>query len=194
MKRIVAGALLAAAIALFAGCKDDPKLAPDSDFSINVIPTPEWWPREDKDWDKDPSTARLQQDYVAEHGKPEVIRVVWTRDRSLMRQGEMADRVRKNNNRTLDTPPEFEWIYIERGKVARFVRDRVDERDLDDRLRAIALYGDPNEWKVTKDAAGRDIETHVFYNEGLLMTFLMSDGSKVREERFQPVTGYQRRM
>jgi hypothetical protein len=194
MKRLLAGLLMALGIALLAGCKDDPKLAPNSDFSINVIPTPNWWPREDKDWNADPSIARMQQDYIAEHGKPEAIRVIWTRDRSLMRQGELADRVRKNRNRMVDTPPELEWIYLERGKVVRFLRDRLEERDLDDRLRAVALYGDPNEWKVTRDAAGRDIETHIYYNEGLLMTFLVSDGSKVREERFQPVTGYQRRM
>lgn len=191
--RILAGLVLALLLVAGLGCSRKPVLAPDSDFSINVLLTPSWWPREKQDWSSEPVTAAVQQEYYALHGRPEVLRVVWNRDRSLIRQAEMADRVMKNKNKPVE-PPEFEWIYLERGIVARFHRDRVEERPLDDRLRAVALYGDPNEWKVNRDAAGRDIETYIYYNQGTIMTFLREDGRKLREERFQPTHRYQRRM
>lgn len=187
IRRFLAAALLA--VALMVGCgKEEPSLAPDPEFSINVMETPPWWPREEKDWPADPIESRLMEDTLAERGRPEFLRVVWTRDRRIVRQHEMVSAL-EAKGRGLKDAPEFEWIYLDDAEVVRFLPTKIETRPLDDRLKAIALYGDPQTVRTTKDPLGREQETFFYYDRGKIFYFLTESGVQTGETSI-PVTPY----
>ncbi|MDX2176864.1 MAG: hypothetical protein SF028_10375 [Candidatus Sumerlaeia bacterium] len=187
MPRALLLILLAAAMALGCG-KDEPKLAPDPEFSINVLETPSWWPREEKDWPGNPIEARLMEDTLAERGRPDFLRVVWTRDRRIVRQSDMISAL-SADGRGLKDATEFEWVYLDDEEVVRFKAAETEVRPLDGRLRAVCLYGDPQAFKSGKDPLGRERETYFYYDRGKIFYFLADDGTQVGEDTI-PVTPY----
>lgn len=190
--------LLFACIALLAAfgaasCnKNKQKLAPDPEFSINVMEVPEFWPREDKDWPKDEDKRLVMEGTLADRGRPDFFRVVWTADRRIVRQREMVDALEKKGQGL--TAPELEWIYADDGKIVRFHKDKAEVRDMDDRLATICTLGDPNDVKVRRDAAGTNTEIFTYYNTGQIMYFEQKTGLRLREDQVPATPGYKGRM
>lgn len=177
-------------VLLLAACgKEKQKLAPDPKFSINVMETPEFWPREDKDWPKDEEKRLIMEGTYAEMGRPDFFRVIWTPDRRIMRQREMVEML-DQKGRGLNKAPELEWIYLDKGKVVRFTRTEAQVRDLDERLISLCRLGDPNDVKVRRDPDGRNVEIYTYYNTGQILYFDQKSGGRIREDQVAPTPGY----
>lgn len=182
--------LLGAVLAPVSGCKRK-RLRPDPAFSLNVMTVPEWWPREKKDWPKDPAEARVMKEALDANGRPDYLRIVWNRDRRLVRQGEMVRAIQRGGRGL--TPPEFEWVYFDDNKVIRFFPRRAETRELDDRLKTVCNYGDPNEIKTLSDAMNREMDIFTYYEQGKLIYFDRATGRTIKEDKFQAIDGFERR-
>lgn len=193
--RTLFSALTVVLLLLVAGCREEEKIfAPDPEFSINVWKAPEWWPREDKDWPVDPVEARIQQDALAEYGRPQFFRAIWRTDRRVVTQAEMRELIEKKSS--VLEGGETEWIYLEDRKVLRFHPRRLEERPLDDRLRVLCLNGDPEQIRLTKAPDGRTLETYTYYSTGMMYRFdketgLLEPGGE--ESLLQTMPGYRGR-
>lgn len=163
------------------GCSKKPELKPDPTFSMNVMVVPEWWPREELDWPKDPDLAQVQQDALQERGRPDYIRMVWTRDRRILRQSELAEKARLRGGLP---KPEMEWVYLEKGQVVRFKGTKVLEEPLNDELRAVCEFGDPNDTKDF-DEKGRHKQIWTFRDNGKILYF--EDGKRVQTQDIPPM-------
>ncbi|MEQ8820285.1 MAG: hypothetical protein RLY93_08565 [Sumerlaeia bacterium] len=182
--RFFTGGLLLAALIAFlgAGCGKK-KLEPDIDFSINVMPVPQWWPREDKDWPEIPAAREAQQQVWAERGTPDYFRIVYTADRRIVRQPELGTgRMAGKKDQV-----ELEWIYFEDGEVISFAGPKVKERDIDDQLRTVCKYGDPSEIKTWPEV-GVERSSFTYYDHG--KTFYFVDGALTDTYEFKPMAGF----
>lgn len=188
LTRLLLALLVGLLPVLLVSCnKNKRKIAPDPEYSLNVMPVPEFWPREEQDWPKDPVAARVQQDYLAEHGRPDFFRVVWRPDRRIIRHFEMMDAIERKGA-GLAAAPELEWIYLEGDTVVRFYPRRHEARELDHRLLTHCVYGDPHEVKSNPDpATGRILETYFYYDIGKVYYYDAETGKLVREQPTPPL-------
>ncbi len=178
---------------ILASCgREKQKLAPDPNFSINVMEVPEFWPREDKDWPKDEEKRLAMEGTYAEMGRPDSFRVIWTPDRRIMRQREMVEML-DQKGRGLNKTPELEWIYIDKGKIVRFTPKEAQARDLDDRTLTLCRLGDPNDVKVRRDPDGRNVEIYTYYNTGQIIYFDQKSGKQLKEDQVAPTPGFIKR-
>ncbi len=184
--------VLCSLLLLVACGKEKQKIAPEPDFSINVMDVPEFWPREDKDWPKDEEKRLVMEGTYAEMGRPEFFRVIWTPDRRIMRQREMVEML-DQKGRGLNKTPELEWIYLEKGKIVRFTQTEAQLRDLDDRTLTLCRLGDPNDVKIRRDAEERNVEIYAYYNTGQIFYFDQKTGKQIREDQVSPTPGYIKR-
>jgi hypothetical protein len=194
MVRRLLGLCVACLLLAAVGCKKDKdKLVPDPDFSINVMGTPAFWPREDKDFPADEDGRLVMEATLEDWGRPEVLRVIWTPDRRIMRQREMVESLERDGAGL--QKPEFEWVYIDKMKVLRFRNNKVEERDLDARLLKVCEQGDPNEVKIRKDPqTGLIVETFIYYGTGQILYFDQQSGALIREDQVTPTPGMVRRL
>lgn len=194
MVRRLLSLCMAFALLVTVGCKKEgDKLAPDPDFSINVLATPEFWPREDKDFPESEEGRILMEATLEDWGRPEVLRVIWTPDRRIMRQREMVESLERKGQGL--RKPEFEWIYVDKMKVLRFRNNKTEERDLDARLLKVCELGDPNEVKIRRDPeTGVITETFIYYGTGQILYFDQKSGALIREDQVTPTPGFIRRL
>lgn len=180
--------LLAVALPLVtAGCNRTPKkrvLVPDHQFSVNLVSVPPDWPDEDKDWPDDVDMALRQQRTYERHGPPDFFRIRWNRDGRIIPQGElqqklMADRQRDLEKYMKELSLEHEWVYVDKGKIFRFQRSGVEERELPDTIRILSEFGDPADIKETRDVGG-PVTVYTYYDRGKLFSF--REGTLFREE------------
>jgi hypothetical protein len=190
MIRPVAAAIVVLALAGGAGCSKKPHkqpLAPSEKFSVNVVPTPAFWPRDKFDWPENPAERRAREEAWATHGTPDYIRFVHTVDRRIIRPLEIAE------GHTLPgrlPEADTEWVYFADKKVVSFSGTKVTERPLDDMLSTVCLYGDPNEVK-TFTIAGGERKTFTYYNHG--RTFTFADDKIISTQEHPPMPGFEMR-
>lgn len=180
--------LLAAIVPLMAsGCNRTPKkrvLVPDHRFSVNLVPVPPDWPDEAKDWPDDVDMALRQQRVYERHGAPDYFRLRWNRDGRIIPQAELQQKLMAVRQRNLEKfmaelDLENEWVYLDKGKLFRFQRSGVVERDLPDTIRTLTDYGDPADIKESRDIVG-PVTVFTYYDRGKIFTF--RDDMIVKEE------------
>ncbi len=171
---------------ILSGCTTPPEkkpLATDPEFSVNVIPVPEFWPREKLDWPEDEEIRRIRKDAWGTHGTPDFIRTLFTFDNRIVRPIELAEGIVLSGARPR---PAEEWVYISDGKVVRFEGRKVIEEDLRDDVKTVCTHGDP---MAVKDFdMGDFIQTSFFYyNVG--KEFVYVDGKLIDTRSFAPAPG-----
>lgn len=168
--------------------KKEPALEPDPEFSINVMVVPDFWPREEIDWPEDETLRRVQQEAWARYGTPDFLRFVYTVDRRIVKPSEAVEGHRMSGRR--GSKPEDEWVYFDQGIVLRFKGTEVIERPLDDMLKTIVLYGDPNEIKRWPEL-GVERTSFTYYDHG--KTFNFGGGKLTDTYEFKPMPGFNMR-
>ncbi|MCB2156163.1 hypothetical protein KQI84_14900 [bacterium] len=182
------GVMMLAAVLLLTACKDKPtELAPDPEFSINVMAVPVDWPREELDWPDNPTLRRTQQEAWARYGTPDFIRFIYTMDRRIVKPSEAIEGHRMAGK---FTEQEQEWVYLADEIVLRFKGAETIERPLDDILRTVVMYGDPNEIKRWPEL-GVERTSFTYYDAGKTFNFSGNSLSDVYE--FTPMPGFNMR-
>lgn len=161
------------------GCRRGPEKRPltyDATFSLNVKRVPAFWPRERFDWPRNEMEREAHKEAWATYGTPDFIRHVRTFDRRIVRPVEMEERhvLAGARNRPL-----IQWIYLDKELVLEFDGPRVEELDLDDKLRTVCIYGDPNDIR-TFDREHFKQTSFYYYNHG--QEFIFVDGTLIRTE------------
>ena len=184
----LAGAVLLAASVFLTACGGkEPVLKPDPDFSVNVMAVPEWWPREELDWPEDAARRQVEQDAWARYGTPEFLRFVYTVDRRIVKPSESLEGHRMAGTQG---KPDIEWIYVNDEIILSFNKGKAVERPLDDRLRTVVLYGDPNEIKRWPEL-GVERTSFTYYDHGKTFSFA---GDKLMDTYdFKPMPGFNMR-
>jgi hypothetical protein len=181
--------MMAIALMAFAGCqtKDPEKLplAVDPAYSVNVVPVPEYWPREKLDWPETEPSRTLHQEAYNLHGKPDFIRLVYTFDDRFVRPTELGENHILIGKRPA---PLTEWVYIDRDMVIRFEGTRYVEDKVSDELRMICMHGDPTRMHQARESDGTVRRTYTYMNLGREFTFY--DGRLANTREFSGATGF----
>ena len=189
-------AVLTVAALSACGSRNRPRvLVPNSDFSVNVVPAPPDWPDERRDWHPDPVISAQQQRVFETYGKPDYFRFLWRRDGRIVRQADLYDLLYTHRRDPEDYMKEqnldLEWVYLEHGITYRFTPSGPQQGEVSDALRVITDLGDPEEMKENVDRDGVEELTYQYYSRGVIYYF--RDGTKIREERHAPVSGWNHR-
>lgn len=186
---LLLSAVLIAAI-LLPACSRGPEKRPleiDPVFSVNVIPVPDYWPREKLDFPKDdPRMRRLMREALAEHGRPDFLWMVQTYDRRPVHQAELRRPETMSARRSKSF---LDWVYLEQRLVVSFEGGEIRELPLTDKIRTICLYGDPNEVRPFRTADGRNEPRWIYYAYGL--EFAFSGHDLVGTFDFTPLPGFE---
>ncbi len=154
--------LLPIVVAVLLGCgsrKPEKKpLAMDPEFSLNVMPVPDFWPRDKFDWPEDEEARRIRKEAWGTHGTPDFIRFVYTFDNRIVRSLELAEGMVLSGARP---KPAQEWIYIADGKTVRFEGRKVHEEKLTDDVKTVCTYGDP--MAIKEFDMGDYVQTSFYY-------------------------------
>jgi len=191
-RRSLVLAVSAAALCAFvAGCgKHKPAhkrpLEADPTFSLNVVPVPEFWPREKFDWPKNEEMRRIRKDAWARYGTPEFIRKVYTFDGRIVRPSELEEGHVLVGARPT---PVDEWIYIDEKIRVRFEGREVKESPLTDEIETVCMHGDP---VAIKDFDMGDFNQRSFYYYNVGKEFVFVDGRKTDERTFATAPGAER--
>lgn len=158
------------------GCRRGPEkraLIYDPTFSLNVKRVPSYWPREDLDWPRNEMEREARKEAWANYGTPDFIRHVRTFDRRIVRPVEMEKGhvLAGQRNRPL-----IQWIYLDKDLVLEFDGPRVEELELDDKLRTVCIYGDPNDIR-SLDQQHYERTSFYYYNHG--REFIFVDGTHI---------------
>lgn len=187
LPRVAALALLAGLVLLSASCKRGPEkkaLALKTNFSVNVMPTPSFWPR-DRDWDENPEVRGVQEAAWREHGTPDYLWWVHTVNREPIHRAQLEEGRLIPGRRSSIL---IDWVYLEDEKILSFSGPKVTEHRLTDKIETMCLYGDPNEVRQHQDAVGVKREIWLYYNHGKQVTFI--DGQIETTKDFSAMPAY----
>lgn len=162
--------LLAIASAGLVACggKNRKPIDINPDYSVNVIPVPEFWPREDIDWAEEPAKRAVQEEVYARLGRPDFFRKVYTFDNRIIRPQELSPYAVLMGQRPT---PLFHWVYIDLDKVITFTGETYKEEEISDQLRTVALHGDPNDIK-NFPVDGIQRTSYYYFNHGKEFVFV----------------------
>ncbi len=155
-------------------------------YSVNIVPVPDFWPREKIDWPIKEPQRSLHQEAWAVHGTPDYIRLVYTFDDRFVRPIELEE----NHTMIGKRPgPLTEWIYLDQDKVIRFESSRYVEKPVSEELRMICTHGDPTQFHEAREADGTVRRTYTYLNLGKEFTYI--DGNLYNTRDFSPAHGFQ---
>ncbi len=157
-------------------------LTADPIFSVNVIPVPAFWPRENFDWSEDENLRILEKSTYEEYGAPDYIRLVHTFDRRIVREAELLKDVVLAGRRP---KPIYEWIYMDRKLVLQFNGPQVVEAPLTDKLKIVCEYGDPVAVR-NFNVDGIPLTSFYYYNHGKEFVFNRDDLVQVHSFNAMP--------
>lgn len=166
--------LILAALVALAGCDKDLFLI-DPNYSVNIFKPGPKWPNEKK-------MLPVEREVYAKYGKPDGFRAMWTPEGKIMQGIEISERlkeVRKGKN----LPP-FTWMYINAGREIHFAGSGFTEHPINDQLRLVFRYGDPEDVKTQENG----IVQWMFYGVGKLYKFY--NGRVVEEKEFPAMGAY----
>jgi hypothetical protein len=158
-------------VSVLPGCGKKPKDQPirfDPNISVNVVPVPEFWPREDKDFPKSELDRAVREQALEKYGRPDYLRQVYTVDRRVIRPKDILEGIHLPGKKAT---PTLEWLYIDEKLALEFDGPRMVEHELDDQLRIAAIYGDANIVRNHPQADGRVFQIHTYYNHAKEFTF-----------------------
>ncbi len=164
----------------------------DPTFSMNVVPVPMDWPKEERDWHDTPRIAAYQQRLYEEKGAPDYFYLYWRRDGKPLtaREFTMDSWVHRNDEdrSPMNNLPDRGWIYLDDDAIYRFQRNGPEKKPLPDTIRLITEYGDPHEIKESTDPAGQPHTIYQYYDEGKI--FYFREGKKYKEQNTQRMEGF----
>lgn len=156
-----------ASLLFLASCEDDIKIDPK--FSVNIVtPGPKW-----------PNIKNLtpaQKEIYDKYGKPDAFRLIWNPSGRFMQQSDLAQML--GNKKPSKLPP-YTWIYQQRGIQVSFQSSQPAETPVNDQLRLVLKYGDPENVKETAEG----IMQWQFYSVGYMYKF-SRDGMIIEESKF----------
>jgi len=166
-KNLTALLAIAAALLFLASCEDDLKIDPK--FSVNVVTPGPKWPNKDK-------LTPAQKEIFEKYGKPDAFRLIWNTSGRYMLQSDLAQML--GNKKPSKLPP-YTWIYQQRGIEVSFQGPSPVETPINDQLRLVLKYGDPESVKETEGG----ITQWQFYSVGYMYKF-SKDGRIIQETTF----------
>jgi hypothetical protein len=173
---IVAGSLIVTFWS--AGCAHDPKIVEiDHRFSINVAPTPHWFP------DEETPLTPGQSEVLHHMGKPDFIRFWWNQKGRLITTSDLSGQHDQLGEKI--SLLKRSWIYIDDAKEIIFTKSGGGYREvpLTDVLELICEYGDPSNKTAPLLRDGQYHETWRWIEYGI-QVFLI-DGVEVKRTHFQ---------
>lgn len=188
MRSLIPFMVLLAILAFSAACEKKPEKKPlelNPEFSVNVMPVPDFWPREKFDWPEDPHERQVYQQAWAEHGTPDFFRQVHTFDGRIVRPIELEE-----GHTLISRRPSavWEWVYLEDEKLLKFRGAKMEVEELPDTVRVVCEYGDPNEIKTFELTDQEEKTVFIYYNHGMKFEFV--DGVEIdRQKISEPIPG-----
>ena len=157
------------------GCSRKNDILLNPDFSVNMGTPGKKFPKKD-------NLAQAKREVYEMYGVPDFIRLWWSKDGRIHRYLEVDRKLR--SLKILDEL-KHSWIYLEDNLEFVFDSDTTyQENPLDDKIRTICSYGDPEDIKrITTTVPYK--ETWNYYSLGLILSF--SDGKLVKEQRHHPM-------
>jgi hypothetical protein len=170
MKARIIPAVLCIAFLIFSGCKED--LVMNEEFSINMIqPGPKW-----------PNVKKLtsaQKEVYERNGRPDHFRVWWLPNGEIRTRGELHGVMKDTKPSKL---PPHSWVYLRKGKEILFRGNNYEELPINDEVRTLAKFGDPEDMKMLDSG----LTQWQYFGAGKLFKF---SRGKIVEQKDFPAMG-----
>ena len=180
MKRLyLCGLVVILIVCLTTGCifskrRPKPNL---TEFSVNLVETP-------RGYFVNKFLSQAEKEVLDKMGAPDSLRIYWDKVGSVIDEDEALRLLR---SKTSISEFNFAWVYVNDSVEVVFPNNyKYEVKDIDDRIRIISQYGDPE--RTEKRSVSSDIvqEVYIYYSYG--KNFVLWNG-KLKETREFPPTG-----